>query len=1509
MSRQRLKTSTAAILAGMCGFSLYGGPLYAADPVIPAAEPVTRIVIDASTTFQAIDNFGASDAWSMEQLGKHWTDANKTKVADLLFSRDKGIGLSAWRFNIGAGSTETDQAIIGNPWRRAEAFKMSAEDTYDWSKQAGQQWFLKAAKERGVDTLIAFVNSPPVWMTKNGHGQPDATVGSTNLKAGYEDEFAAYLVDVLEHFKQEGLAFDYISPINEPTWDWNKAGQEGNRYNNEDMKKVILELYRQLQASGIDAQISAPDGVEITALLDDAVYKAFANQEQYKGGANALGLGKYREYIKDLLGDPELKEAVGNKIASHSYWSDYSNPGDDRLGKLRELLAENLKQYDENAKYWMSEYCILGSYGPGRDLGMSPALVVARTIHFDLTRANASAWQWWTAVSKEDYKDGLIYTDFNLPDDEQNILTSKMLWTLGNYSKFIRPGADRVQLTGIDEAARSGLLGSAYRHEEEKTVTAVFVNDSAEAKPVNVALGGLGKNEAVFAMQSYVTNDASDLGRGQDAEVQADGTFETVIPPRSVVTLTGDVVKDNDKPAAPEVTGVTPLNKGLQIAFEGAKGATEYEVSYRGERETEDRTVTQSTDAPVLLQGLENGKSYAITVRAGNRNGFGPPSKRVTGTPRLLPPAEVAAAGTDGGFAVRFPAEAGVPSYRVRYGTEPGAYTAETASGDSTGSLNVEGLRNGTVYYGVVEAVDGSEVSAPTAEFQVKPDIPAPGKIIAIPGDGSVRLEFAPVEGAVGYAVQYASGEAIAAASSRQTGTELELKGLANGTPVAIRVSTVGKGGPGTGYAEKTATPQAEEVRFQDAFDRGDMSRYQQDVGVWTIEEGLMKHASGGDHQGELSVKDVKVIDGTITAVAKHATAGADWGVVFRGGAGSKGYWFGFENGAMVLRKDGANLAVPVPFTAKLGELYKLEVQLDGKRIQAFADDKQLFDVTDTLYTSGYAGLHSWADAQFSALQITRDASSFDAVPEIYEVKAGDGQIALQYGEVEGASDYFIRYKAKNAPDAGAIEIPANPRTTIVSGLTNDTTYVFQVIAERTAGRAQSLPAEGTPKGSPLLYYVDAGDGSTGQPEAGETLGSLQSLEEQPYGADPITGMKWGYEADDGRTWAHTAPVDAYESIRQYDGTTNGKGLAYRFELPNGTYKVTAGFFDPWKDNNRVMNVTVGGETKLANYVIGDKRESHEFADVQVTNGELVVKVVKAGSGKPMISWLKVEKAAQGGEQPNALTLTGPEIAESGGAFDATVALPRPSEAFLAQDIVVAYDAERLELADNGIVLLNDGYRLVGQDHEPGRARLLLAKIGTGESGDADGGELFKLRFNVKADGESGLASIALQAASAANGEGDETPLAGDAIEVQINTIDKAALRALIAEAQAKHDGTAAGSGVGQAPQAAKNTLAQAIASASAVADNAGATQETVEQALRDLSAALRAFEDAIVKLPPGDVNEDEKVSIGDLALVAKSYGKTSADPDWAEAAKSDINRDGKIDIADLAALAKLILQ
>ncbi|UJF31474.1 glycoside hydrolase [Paenibacillus hexagrammi] len=653
------KSSTAMLslfitLSGSQAAGVFSIPAYASE--------TTPITIDMSHTYQTIDNFGASDAWSMDPIGENWSEENKEKVADLLFSTDKGIGLSAWRFNIGAGSSETDQLIISNPWRRAEAFKQTETSPYDWTKQAGQQWFLRAAKARGVGTLIGFVNSPPVWMTKNGHAQPDSSVGSTNLKPDYVDDFAAYLADVTKHFDEQGLHFDYISPINEPVWTWDGAGQEGNRYNNSDIKSVVNALYAALSDHGLTTKISAPEGVEITSLLNDEFYQKFTatltssqdNPTQYSGGANSMGVGKYREYIKDMLSDPAFAAKIDNMIGSHSYWSDFASAEQgDRLGYLHDLLWQNLMEVNPAARYWMTEYCILGDggdvHGSGRDLGIDPALYMARTIHYDLVKANASAWQWWTAVSKEDYKDGLIYTDYKFPGDKQTIYESKMLWGLGNYSKFIRPGAKRVDLQGLADNDPTGLMGSAYVNEADNKLTNVYVNYSNEPQSVSIQVTHVPSGYQIFGLTPYVTSSTESLAEQPLITPDDQGVFTYIIPARSIVTLSGDYYPTDQAPAPTELTSLTSLNKAAEVKFAKASGADRYKITYGTNPNNLDQSVIV-TATDYTLQGLTNNSTYYVRVSAMNDFGESEASPAQSVTPELKPPASIKAKALDGGF-------------------------------------------------------------------------------------------------------------------------------------------------------------------------------------------------------------------------------------------------------------------------------------------------------------------------------------------------------------------------------------------------------------------------------------------------------------------------------------------------------------------------------------------------------------------------------------------------------------------------------------------------------------------------------------------------------------------------------------------------------------------------------------------------------------------------------------------------------------------------------------------
>jgi len=476
-----------------------------------AEEAVLTVTVNAEDVGQEILGFGASDCWSIQYVGQ-WPLAKRQAIADLLFEQGldragdpRGMGLSVWRFNIGAGSSR--QANISTPWRRADTFLDDEFAGYDWTRLPGQRWFLDAARERGVERFVAFVNSPPVSMTKNGRAYCDPTSGSTNLAAGKEDDFAGYLADIVEHFREvENLEFDVISPFNEPQWDWEAGTQEGCRYSTGDMKSVIDALADQPGLAGTEIEIP-----ESGSILD-------------------LWSGKsYVGAFFDPTSPSYVGDTVAQRVTGHSYATDLPPSG---LVERRKELRAALDRYP-GLQYAMTEYCLLGAHGRGRDLGMDTALAVARVIHFDLVVAGASSWQWWLAVSPYDYKDGLVYVEHDPEDGEY--LESKILWALGNFSRFVRPGMVRVGVRRSDGAAHEetveGLMVSGYLDDHRSIVATVFINRSDRSVPVDLQVEGL----RVERWIPYVTSGGRDLGA--HAALAAGRTVE--IPGRSVVTLVG----------------------------------------------------------------------------------------------------------------------------------------------------------------------------------------------------------------------------------------------------------------------------------------------------------------------------------------------------------------------------------------------------------------------------------------------------------------------------------------------------------------------------------------------------------------------------------------------------------------------------------------------------------------------------------------------------------------------------------------------------------------------------------------------------------------------------------------------------------------------------------------------------------------------------------------------------------------------------------------------------------
>lgn len=486
---------------------------------------------------QTMENFGASDCWTTKFIGKWTNEKKKDLIADYLFSTDtlangqpKGIGLSLWRFNIGSGSFEQGKTSdIPDDYRREECF-LDAKGNYDWTKQKGQQWFLNAAKKRGLNNFLAFSVSPPVQFTINNkaYGFSGANL---NLKKGKENSFAGFLVNVVDHFNQQGYKFAYLSPFNEPQWNWGdkKPSQEGTAATNKQIADFIRILGPKLDHS------------KTKIALGEAAQWNFLSSSYDSGRGNQIKdffNSKSKNYIGNV---PNLE----NLLSAHSY---FTTCPDTAMVKYRTDVMAAKKQYAPKLRLWESEFGILGDIcgkynGGPRNTGIDYGLYVAKVIHHDLSITNVSAWQWWFAVSPYNYSDALVYiNDLKGGYDKEAIKTdgivsdSKQLWCLGNYSRFVRPGMVRIEanLSGVkslEEAANSQMI-TAYKDIANKKIVLVLINMENDIKKfaINSSLIKL-KNNRLF---TYTTTENQNLAKGQV------NINDIIIPAKSVVTFVGD---------------------------------------------------------------------------------------------------------------------------------------------------------------------------------------------------------------------------------------------------------------------------------------------------------------------------------------------------------------------------------------------------------------------------------------------------------------------------------------------------------------------------------------------------------------------------------------------------------------------------------------------------------------------------------------------------------------------------------------------------------------------------------------------------------------------------------------------------------------------------------------------------------------------------------------------------------------------------------------------------------
>lgn len=512
---------TALLLTG-CG-NIPAGPAEGSGET-SASDPVTAVsdinissdaisVVISPENMSVINDgvfqgWGTSLCWWANRLG--YSDELAQQSADLFFG-ENGLRFNIMRYNIGGGDdpthdhiTRTDSEVPG--WLIYD--EVSGEYVYDYDADWNQLNVLRRAVEAaGEDAYVeVFSNSPPYFMTESGCSSGHEEAGKNNLKPEFYTDFAEYLAHVTEYINNDlGIKVSSVSPMNEPNttyWSAFSPKQEGCHVDpGEAQSSIIVETAKAFEANGLgNVEIIGSDETE--------------PQKQI------IAYNSYSEEAKSVI----------DRISTHTYGIN----GLTQLGALAKSEGFNL---------WMSE--VDGGDVIGRKNGeMGSALWIARKIIDDINGLSPSAWVMWQVVDNHISADGYngnkdtgmvnvnggFWGAAVADHDNQNIILTQKYYAIGQFTRYIRPGATIIHC---------GNNALAAYHPDSHELTIVAVNTEKDDQEFCFELNGF--TCSASSAQPYRTSgkisDGESWAQLESIPLTADGKLVVTLKEASVTTF------------------------------------------------------------------------------------------------------------------------------------------------------------------------------------------------------------------------------------------------------------------------------------------------------------------------------------------------------------------------------------------------------------------------------------------------------------------------------------------------------------------------------------------------------------------------------------------------------------------------------------------------------------------------------------------------------------------------------------------------------------------------------------------------------------------------------------------------------------------------------------------------------------------------------------------------------------------------------------------------------------
>jgi glucuronoarabinoxylan endo-1,4-beta-xylanase len=407
-------------------------------------------------------------------INDSWHPAYTDAQADQLFDPSKGIGLSILRIGMGTNGDQMSNNMWGD---------------------------IAKAKARGVATFIASVWTAPANCKSNNNVNDGG-----HLNTSCYDSWSTTIAGFAARVKSNAAVDLYaISAGNEPDF----ASCGFNKPCNGNYPTMLMtgaETAAFIKAVG--PKLRALNPPVRVMLPEPSEWIHLWSNDSAPGSSNPLA-GTGYDYGHAVFRDTTAWGLI-DIIGVHQYDTQVALAWPADVPQTKPLWQTEMS----GVKWWPEE-------GPSSDI--NNAVVVAGWIHDAIVNGPASAWLWWwyQAQGTND-NEGLLL---------QNGTVAKRLYTLGNFSKFVRPGYARVDITG---GVPTGVLLTAYKG-TDGTVVVVAINAGTASASVPISIAG---GTAPGQVTPWVTS-ATDNLASRTALAVSGASFTATLAGKTVTTFVG----------------------------------------------------------------------------------------------------------------------------------------------------------------------------------------------------------------------------------------------------------------------------------------------------------------------------------------------------------------------------------------------------------------------------------------------------------------------------------------------------------------------------------------------------------------------------------------------------------------------------------------------------------------------------------------------------------------------------------------------------------------------------------------------------------------------------------------------------------------------------------------------------------------------------------------------------------------------------------------------------------